>query len=156
MGYTRILFDTDQHQFVGDYAENIAFTEYKNRLENGVSRELARTCLPVSHYTIAYWKCDIHNILHFLRLRLHKHAQYEIRVFAEAIYEAVKKYFPITAEAFDDYVLNSVTFSREELLLLRDMLDANKINNNLDNTTLSKREQTEFKTKLDFIRTGNN
>lgn len=148
--YTPIYFDVDCSNYNVNTAEELAFEEYKNRLNNGVSRELARTCLPVSHYTIAYWKCDIHNILHFLKLRMHSHAQKEIRVYADAIYNLLKSKYPLTFEAFDDYVLNSISFSKGELLILKKFLNENL--NNIDNTpNLSKREVSELLTKIQTI-----
>jgi thymidylate synthase (FAD) len=132
-------------------AEQIAFVEYKKRLDSGVSRELARTCLPVSTYTMAYWKCDLHNILHFLKLRLDPHAQKEIRAYAQAMYDLLKPKFPITMEAFDDYKLNAVTFSRMEMKILRkamDDLDKAKFAEPYDFSELSKREIAEFMKKF--------
>jgi thymidylate synthase (FAD) len=75
--------------------------------------------LPLSNYTEAYWKCDLHNLLGFLRLRLDKHAQLEIREYAEAIAGFVAQRFPVTWEAFQDYVINAVTFSGPEIEALR-------------------------------------
>lgn len=145
----------EQWQTGMGYSDEIAFTEYRRRLENGVSRELARTCLPVSHYTLAYWKCDIHNILHFLKLRMHSHAQYEIRVYAEAIYKLLKQQFPITFEAFEDYVLNSIKFSRMEIELLRDVIRNSKSTMftqiEAEKMGISKREYQEFAQKIAIV-----
>lgn len=95
--------------------ELYATQEYEERLEQGITREQARTCLPLSIYTKAVWKCDLHNIFHFLKLRMDSHAQEEIRVYANAIAEYVKEYYPLSWEAFEDYVLGAVTFSRQEM-----------------------------------------
>lgn len=76
---------------------------YEDRLKLGVAREQARKDLPLSTYTEAYWKIDLHNLFHFLSLRLDSHAQLEIRQYAEAIYGIVKQLFPVCVEAFDDY-----------------------------------------------------
>ena len=85
---------------------------YQQRLELGVAREQARKDLPLSTYTEAYWKIDLHNLLHFLELRLSPHAQWEIRQYARVIgYDIVAKLFPLTWEAFLDYRLNSITLS---------------------------------------------
>ncbi len=85
---------------------------YNERIEKGVSREQARKDLPLSTYTEAYWKIDLHNLLHFLRLRMDSHAQKEIRDYACTIGEKiVKKWLPLTWEAFEDYWLNSMQFS---------------------------------------------
>ena len=73
---------------------------YQSLLEMGVARELARTVLPVGHYTEWYWKIDLRNLMNFLALRLDPHAQWEIRVYAEAMAEIVKKAVPVAWEAF--------------------------------------------------------
>ena len=132
--------------------EEAAFDEYRNRLNEGVSRELARTCLPVSHYTLAYWKCDIHNIMHFLKLRLHSHAQHEIQLYARTIYTLLKDRFPLTVEAFEDYVLNCESFSRMELHLLKEMLKQSKMTifteARAEDMGMSRREYVEFSNKI--------
>jgi len=84
---------------------------YHDRLAVGVAREQARKDLPLSTYTEAYWKIDLHNLLHFLKLRLHPHAQLEIRQYAEEISKDVQQAFPITWSAFTDYTLNSLRLS---------------------------------------------
>ena len=82
---------------------------YEDRLERGVAREQARKDLPLSTYTEAYWKIDLHNLLHFLRLRMDSHAQQEIRDYAATIGERiVKPLFPVVWEAFEDYRLNAL------------------------------------------------
>ena len=80
----------------------------------GLTRELARTVLPVSNYTECYWKIDLHNFFHFCRLRMDNHAQQEIQDYAKVMYELVKPEVPIAAEAFEDYSLNSKSLSRME------------------------------------------
>ena len=93
---------------------------YAQRLERGVAREQARKDLPLSTYTEAYWKVDLHNLLHFLWLRMDPHAQWEIRQYANVIgREIVARWVPIAWEAFNDYRLNSTTLSRIEVELLR-------------------------------------
>lgn len=88
---------------------------YRERLEIGVAREQARKDLPLSTYTEAYWKMDLHNLLHFLELRMDSHAQIEIRSYADIIgHEIVKKWCPITWEAFQDYRLNSLYLTRTD------------------------------------------
>lgn len=96
---------------------------YNERLEAGVAREQARKDLPLSTYTEAYWEMNLHNLLHFLRLRMHPHAQQEIREFAQAIYEIVKEVVPITAKAFEDYQLNGCFFTSEELDCLAEIIN---------------------------------
>ena len=91
---------------------------YKEFLEMDLARELARIGLSVANYTEWYWKIDLRNLFNFLRLRLDKHAQYEIRVYAEAMARIVKDAFPIAYKAFEDYQLNPVMFSGPELKFL--------------------------------------
>jgi thymidylate synthase (FAD) len=89
---------------------------YENRLAAGVAREQARKDLPLSTYTEAYWKIDLHNLLHFLALRMDSHAQEEIRLYASTIgNQIVKPLFPVVWEAFEDYRLGGTSFSRLEL-----------------------------------------
>lgn len=92
---------------------------YEERLEFGVAKEQARKDLPLSTYTEAYWKIDLHNLLHFLQLRMDSHAQLEIRTYANIIgNEIVAKLFPVTWQAFLDYRLNAMTLSAMEQQLL--------------------------------------
>lgn len=92
---------------------------YEERLNLGVAREQARKDLPLSTYTEAYWKIDLHNLLRFLELRLHPHAQYEIRAYADCIYRNVlAAWAPLTFEAFNDYILNATTFSDVEIKIM--------------------------------------
>lgn len=81
---------------------------------SGLSRELSRIVLPVSNYTECYWKIDLHNFFHFCKLRMDSHAQQEIQDYAVPMFEMVKPHFPIATEAFEDYVLDSITLSRLE------------------------------------------
>ena len=85
----------------------------------GVARELGRTILPVSNYTEVIWKSDLHNFFHMIKLRTDPHAQEEIRDFGNAMYELVKPIFPLSCEAFEDFNLNSVTFSGPEMKFLK-------------------------------------
>jgi thymidylate synthase (FAD) len=93
---------------------------YQERLHAGVAREQARKDLPLSTYTEAYWKINLHNLLHFLELRMDQHAQFEIRSYATLIgTEIVSRWCPIAWEAFVDYQLNSVSWSRLELQIIQ-------------------------------------
>lgn len=85
----------------------------------GVARELARINLPIGIYTQFYWKTDLWNLLRFLSLRADPHAQYEIRAYADAILDIVRRWVPIVHEAFDDYMLHSAALSRQSLALIR-------------------------------------
>ena len=101
---------------------------YQRRLELGVAREQARKDLPLSTYTEAYWKIDLHNLLHFLELRLAPEAQWEIRQYARTIgYEIVRPLFPLVWEAFEDYRLQAVRLSRLEQAVIRRLAEAGKI-----------------------------
>lgn len=92
---------------------------YQDRLDAGVAREQARKDLPLSTYTEAYWKVDLHNLLHFLSLRMEGHAQYEIREYANVIgHQIVAKWVPFVWEAFLDYRMNSMFLSEREVALL--------------------------------------
>jgi thymidylate synthase (FAD) len=92
---------------------------YEERIELGVAREQARKDLPLSTYTEAYWKVDLHNLLHFLALRMDDHAQLEIRVYAKAIGEQiVSKLFPLVWEAFVDYRLQALFLTRLDCELI--------------------------------------
>jgi thymidylate synthase (FAD) len=126
-----------------------AYKLYQQLIEAGVAREQARMVLPVNLYTRVVWKCDLLNLLKMLRLRLDPHAQYEIRVFAEAIAEFVKRHCPWTWEAFEDYWMGSETFSKEELKILSQLIAPTTITpTHLPSNTLSKGELEEFKIKL--------
>ena len=93
---------------------------YQKRLEAGVAREQARKDLPLSTYTEAYWKMDLHNLLHFLQLRMDTHAQLEIRQYAEKIgREIVQPLFPLVWEAFEDYCFSAFTLTRLEQDVIR-------------------------------------
>ncbi|MCI4664717.1 MAG: FAD-dependent thymidylate synthase [Neomegalonema sp.] len=90
--------------------------------KKGLARELARMTLPLSAYTQWYWKTDLHNLFHFLRLRADPHAQYEIRVYADAIADLVKSWTPLAFEAFEDYRLTGAHLSGPALAAVRRML----------------------------------
>lgn len=128
-----------------------AFSDYKKMLDLGLAREIARISLPVANYTEWYWKIDLHNLLHFLKLRLDSHAQYEIRVYSQIIADIVKIVTPYAWEAFEDYELNSVYLSKQELIALKKIIDFKiPVNDDFANN-LSKRELAELKDKLNKI-----
>ena len=100
-----------------------AFKTYKLHLDSyNLARETARSVLPVGSYTECYWKANLKNFLHMIRLRADSHAQWEIREYANAMYELAKPLFPLAIEAFEDYQVNSVKFSAGEFALLKDLL----------------------------------
>ena len=99
-----------------------SFEMYQELNEAGLARELIRAILPVNLYTEWYWKNDLHNLLHFISLRSDSHAQYEIRVFSDAMAESVRKVAPFAWEAYQDYVVQGMRFSRIEQSLLEKQL----------------------------------
>ena len=125
---------------------------YERRLAFGVAREQARKDLPLSTYTEAIWKIDLHNLLHFLHLRKDPHAQWEIRQYANTIGDIVKLWVPLVWEAFESYRMNAVTFSQEEMEALKFLIYQTEgqtpqfIAENI--CKLSKREAAEFLAKL--------
>ncbi len=110
--------------------------------QQGLARELARMNLPANVYTQWYWKVDLHNLLHFLRLRADPHAQYEIRVYADAICDLVKDWVPATWGAFEDYRLNAVTLSSQAIDCIRRMIKGEKVSQ--EDSGMSKGEWREF------------
>jgi len=107
-----------------------------------LARELARMNLTMNYYTEWYWKINLHNLLHFLRLRADNHAQYEIRVYALAMLDIVKKWVPFTYEAFEEYRVNAVNISRGGLSVVKRMLAGEDVSQ--ENSGLTKREWTEL------------
>jgi thymidylate synthase (FAD) len=132
-----------------------AFEAYHELDKMGIARELSRITLPLNTYTVVVFQMNLHNFFHFTKLRTHPHAQLEMQAYANAMYEMVRKIFPISAEAFETYELFSVNFSQSEFLILLNILfnlklDHNKIDwNQIEKMVdISKREITEFKEKL--------
>jgi thymidylate synthase (FAD) len=124
-----------------DKSESL-YTDYKELIDLGVSRELARIGLPVSIYTEWYWKIDLHNLLHFIKLRSDMHAQKEVRDYANAIFDIIKQFVPYTCEAFDDYEVGSIKLHK---------CDINAIKQNDTSHITNKRELGEFLDKKDKI-----
>ena len=96
-----------------------AYSKYEELLDPDVARETARAVLPVSNYTETYWKCNLKNFMHMAWLRMDSHAQWEIRMFADAMYGLVQPLFPAVCEAFEDYKLNAVRLSSMEVKLTK-------------------------------------
>jgi thymidylate synthase (FAD) len=119
------------------------YEKYLKLTEQGVSRELARMGLPVNVYTEWYWKCDLHNILRFLSLRMDPHAQLEIREYANAMHDLLCPIVPVTLEAWRDYELESVRLTRLEVDALRAAGGSKPGSIATDN----KREQAEWESK---------
>ncbi len=124
-GRSEDRFTSEQEQeIIGLFAneQKSVYQNYEKLLELNVAREIARNNLPLSLYTEWYWQIDLHNLFHFLRLRMDAHAQYEIRVFAEAISMCAKAVAPIAYEAFEEHILGSVSFSKAECEALTSLL----------------------------------
>jgi len=105
--------------------QKASYDFYSSLVDAGIARELARINLPLSLYTEWYWQIDLHNLFHFLELRLDSHAQKEIRLYAEVLLGIVKKVAPACCESFERHVLGGARFSSEELAELRKRLDGN-------------------------------
>ncbi len=109
---------------------------------NGLARELARMRLPINVYTQWYWKIDLHNLFHFLSLRGDPHAQYEIRAYADAMIELVKRWVPLATGAFEDYRLGSFSLSAKMIEVLRRRLAGETVTQ--ADSGLSSREWAEL------------
>ena len=112
----------------------------------GLARELARMNLTLNTYTQWYWKTDLHNLLHFLSLRADSHAQYEIRVYADAMLKTVEAWVPACYAAFRDYRMGAVTFSASMLAVLRRMLAGEAVTR--ETSGMGQREWAEFQATL--------
>ena len=137
---------------------------YNQRLQLGIAREQARKDLPLCTYTEAYWKIDLNNLLHFLRLRMDENAQYEIRCYAETIgHKIVSQWCPIAWQAFLDYNVNGTTFSVMEGHILQAVYAGDKaealrlakeygwIEYRQDGTLKGNLERKEFENKLEAM-----
>ncbi len=147
----------DQAKKVLDLLKNDAEQTYKNYEEmlnerydgtvidegkTGLARELARMNLTLNTYTQWYWKTDLLNLMNFLRLRADHHAQYEIRTYADAMLDTVKKWVPITYEAFMDYRVGGIEVSSKGKIVIQKMINGEKIL--IEESGLSKREWNEL------------
>ena len=129
---------------------NQSYEEYEKAIQNGVAREQARMLLPVNLYTEWYWKVDLHNLLHFLALRCDAHAQWEIRVFANAMLELIKPIVPWAVEAWEDYHEHrgAIRLTKLEVDAMVYSLGGISVNSL---KTDNKREQEEWKTKAAML-----
>ncbi|MEM9845266.1 MAG: FAD-dependent thymidylate synthase, partial [Pseudomonadota bacterium] len=127
-----------------------AYDHYQEMLsqdgQSGLARELARMNLPANIYTQWYWKVDLHNLFHFLRLRADAHAQYEIRVYAEAICEMVKDWVPFAYAAFEDYRMGGANLSAKAVDCVKRMLAGEEVTQ--ETSGMSKGEWREFMATL--------
>ena len=112
----------------------------------GLARELARMNLPINVYTQWYWKCDLHNLLHFVALRADPHAQYEIRAYADVLLETVKRWVPLACESFVKQVTTGVSLSGPAMAVVKRMIDGQTVHQ--EDSGLSKREWRELMAAL--------
>lgn len=113
-----------------------------------LARELARMNLTINSYTQIYWSLNLRSLFNFIKLRIDSHAQYEIRVYTQEIYNIVKKWVPISSKAFEDYTLNSVTLSDGAFNIIKDIINRNFVD--FKNYNLSKREINELKKQFNI------
>lgn len=141
------LEEADEKAVISQFSEEQTslYAGYEDYLNKGVARELARINLPVSLYTEWYWQIDLHNLFHFLRLRLDDHAQYEIRVYAEAMAQCAQAVAPMAYQAFENHILHSVQLGQEECEALAAILAG-------QTPTLEGRKLAMFEEKLAKIK----
>ncbi len=116
--------------------------------KSGLARELARMNLTLNTYTQWYWKTDLLNLMNFLRLRADSHAQYEIRAYADVMLDTLKKWVPITYEAFMDYRVGGTEVSSKGKLVLKDLISGKNVD--IEGSGLSKREWNELMNAFDL------
>lgn len=138
------------HEMILEHSQE-SYSVYKKLLDGsdeneGIAREIARITLPLNMYTEWYWKIDLHNLLHFVNLRIHQHAQYEIRVYAQILMEIIQEWCPFTYDAFQEYILHAKTLSRSQIAVLKQLIAGKKIP---ENSSLSKREIMELEEIFD-------
>ncbi|HEV2317606.1 MAG TPA: FAD-dependent thymidylate synthase [Thermoplasmata archaeon] len=147
-----------------DRVSREAYAAYGRALESGVARETARLLLPLAYYTEWYWKIDLHNLLHFLGLRLDPHTQEETRRYATEMARIVRVVCPVAFEAFEEFTLSGLSLSRREQVALRALLGgatpeaacqkAGLALTKDDGTPLKTGEGREFLDKLDRLHTA--
>jgi thymidylate synthase (FAD) len=139
------LLERDAKNCYKNYIELMNEDEEGNIIDDsktGITRELARMNLTLNHYTEWYWKINLHNLLHFLALRADSHAQYEIRVYAEAMLDVVKAWVPITYDAFVEYRKEGASISKSGINVIRRMINGEKVTQ--ETSGLTKREWQEL------------
>ena len=131
-----------------------AYASYEELLEDGIARELARINLPLSLYTEMYWQINLHNLFHYLRLRMDSHAQYEIRAYGEAMAVCARAVAPVAFAAFEEHGLHARKLSRSELEVVRAALDPERFALALEASGLRPSRRRELLTKLGGRRSG--
>lgn len=147
------LLRADAERAYEHYEEMLNETADGQRLEagrQGLARELARMNLSLNFYTQWYWKTDLHNLMHFLRLRADAHAQYEIRAYAEALFDVLERWVPLTYRAFLNYRFAGVQLSRDALNVVRRMLAGEDVDR--ETSGMSAREWRELMEVLKPLR----
>ena len=143
------LLRDDSEAVYAHYEEMLNQREDGTTIEEGrqgLARELARMNLTLNYYTQWYWKVDLHNLLHFLSLRADPHAQYEIRVYAEAMLDVVKRWVPAVFDAFSEYRLGGTHMSKTGLEVVKRLLSGEAVTQ--EASGLSKREWRELMDQL--------
>ena len=139
------LLREDAEQCYAHYREMLNEDEEGNVLDpskSGLARELARMNLTLNTYTQWYWKIDLHNFMHFLSLRADSHAQYEIRVYGEVMQDVLRRWLPLTHEAFLEYRREGAFLSKGALAVVNRLLDGDKVTE--ETSGLSAREWREL------------
>ena len=136
------MLKDDASRSYDHYEAMLSQTRPDGSPQQGLARELARMNLPANIYTQWYWKVDLHNLFHFLRLRADAHAQYEIRVYAEAIAACVADWVPLAYGAFEDYRMGGATLSAKAVDCVRRMLKGEAVTQ--ETSGMSKGEWREF------------
>lgn len=124
------ILKNDALQSFASYEKLLNLDEYGNIIDDhkeGLSRELARINLPLGAYTQWYWKIDLHNYMHFLSLRADKHAQTEIRKYAGKMLNIMRRWTPITYDAFLQYRMGGVHLSKKALAVVRNLIKGEKV-----------------------------
>ena len=143
------ILRADAEQTYDHYAEMLNEDEsgkVKDESRSGLARELARMNLTLNTYTQWYWKVDLHNLMHFLSLRADAHAQYEIRVYADAMMDTLRRWVPLTASAFEDYRMGAAHLSAKGLAVVKRLIAGEQVDQK--SSGLSLREWRELMATL--------
>jgi len=139
------LLREDSERCYKNYADMLNEDSEGNTIDENspkLARELARMNLTMNYYTEWYWKINLHNLLHFIRLRADAHAQYEIRVYAEVMLDIVKKWVPFTFDAFQEHRLNGSNVSKKGLEAIKRLISGEKLTQ--EESGMTKREWSEL------------
>lgn len=143
------LLQEDAERCYGHYEEMMNSDNAGNVLDeskDGLARELARMNLTLNYYTEWYWKIDLHNFMHFLRLRADAHAQYEIRAYADVMIDVLKRWCPLAGEAFEEYRNGATALSKTGTEVVKRLISGEKVTQ--ETSGLTKREWTELAASL--------